>query len=201
MIWTFHTLLDLFSIILTSFISYDGFCTNFFNLSNQTSKSDYCDHSLCEETNKVAYEHCFTEAEEIFIECTNTCDSFDLLCQTECSEAYHDQLTLCPCKEECPNGCPCENYNCYEEEVNHDQDMHMIIFNPHNSGAKPAYNVIKFSMFNTTNGFQEEMDQVGITQPNLFRTESSHMCSFVNNGRIFFAGGIEQYKKNKSLAS
>ena len=176
-------------------------CHEIWWTETETSKSDYCDHSSCEETNEVAYEHCITEAEEVFIECTNNCDSFDLVCHTDCSDAYHDQLTLCPCKEGCPNGCPCENYECYEEEeeVNHDEDMHMLIFNPHNSGQKPSYNVIKFSMFNTTDGFQEEMHQVGITQPNLFRTEASHMCSFVNNGRMFLAGGIEQYKKKRKF--
>ena len=44
--------------------------------------------------------------------CIDKCDAFDYQCEHDCTIKFEDQLKLCPCMEECPNGCPCPFFDC-----------------------------------------------------------------------------------------
>ena len=33
-------------------------------------------------------------------------------CLPDCNREYYENLKYCPCREFCPNGCPCEGFNC-----------------------------------------------------------------------------------------
>ena len=57
--------------------------------------------------------NCRNDLEESYITCLAEC-SHDPVCMSDCLRIYDQSLEKCPCGEECPNGCPCEGYECTE---------------------------------------------------------------------------------------
>ena len=50
--------------------------------------------------------------EQLFSTCLLDCESDDSLCVSGCAREYDTNLTKCPCKSGCPDGCPCPKYEC-----------------------------------------------------------------------------------------
>ena len=46
--------------------------------------------------------------------CVVSCSTGDLTCNSNCLRDYTSNLELCPCQPGCPNGCPCDIYQCPE---------------------------------------------------------------------------------------
>ena len=44
--------------------------------------------------------------------CISECELSDDACAESCSQEYTESLKSCPCRENCPTGCPCPNYQC-----------------------------------------------------------------------------------------
>ena len=46
--------------------------------------------------------------------CTSGCNESDdqPLCMSECNRGYVEELKKCPCNENCPDGCPCPEFEC-----------------------------------------------------------------------------------------
>ena len=44
--------------------------------------------------------------------CIVECRPSDFACYSYCSREYQDNLTRCPCSNDCPFGCPCPLYQC-----------------------------------------------------------------------------------------
>ena len=40
------------------------------------------------------------------------CLPFDENCETQAIESYQNEKLNCPCMSNCPDGCPCPNYEC-----------------------------------------------------------------------------------------
>ena len=138
----------------------------------------------------------------MFVECTYECDSYDLQCQQACTSIYHEHFKTCPCKELCPDGCPCPEWECGDDTPVDPDDVHILVFNPMNDqrSATPKHGVVLFSSVHHGDVIEENLEQVMLERPVLFADEPSHMCSFVSWGRMFLAGGIEQYKKKRKFA-
>ena len=56
---------------------------------------------------------CLLEAEEALGDCIlHNCDEGDDECLATCEEKFEIQYHDCPCQLNCPNGCPCRNFDC-----------------------------------------------------------------------------------------
>ena len=47
-------------------------------------------------------------------DCIVSCDAGDVLCLAGCARQLDLNMELCPCQTDCPNGCPCPNFQCSE---------------------------------------------------------------------------------------
>lgn len=55
---------------------------------------------------------CRHQFESVYFDCSSYCQIGDFDCIGECTRQYDENMKLCPCGEECPNGCPCPVYDC-----------------------------------------------------------------------------------------
>ena len=62
--------------------------------------------------NNPNYQTCFEFYERLFHICVYNCPTVDLLCLATCNRDLEGNLETCPCRNQCPNGCPCPNYEC-----------------------------------------------------------------------------------------
>ena len=84
------------------------------NLGCPSGCGDGCPHQLCQCRQPELDEHyieCKEHAQVHFDMCIDECDH-DILCDVVCELDYADELKDCPCQVNCPNGCPCPNYQC-----------------------------------------------------------------------------------------
>ena len=58
------------------------------------------DYLVCERFYLLAYN-----------DCIGNCES-DGTCFRECGRTYAEDLENCPCKKNCPQACPCPDYDC-----------------------------------------------------------------------------------------
>ena len=58
------------------------------------------------------YQECKKAADNEAGICADECDIDDVDCIVKCYTDRVDQIKECPCQEKCPNGCPCDNYEC-----------------------------------------------------------------------------------------
>ena len=58
----------------------------------------------------------FINCERIFnlqySSCILQCPNGDMVCLGGCGREYDSNVETCPCREDCPNGCPCPNFDC-----------------------------------------------------------------------------------------
>ena len=62
------------------------------------------------------YIGCMDDYELVYKKCMTDCDQNDALCYATCNREYGENIEKCPCKSDCPNGCPCPEYDCSETE-------------------------------------------------------------------------------------
>ena len=55
---------------------------------------------------------CEKHYEDIYTACIVSCDAGDFRCLATCTRDLDQSLLDCPCQSNCPNGCPCEKYEC-----------------------------------------------------------------------------------------
>ena len=63
------------------------------------------------------YIACKNKFEDIYARCLNQCTSNDFECIATCTRDFDRNLLDCPCRQNCPNGCPCDNYKCAPDSV------------------------------------------------------------------------------------
>ena len=67
----------------------------------------YCQ---CGEPNENPdYLFCQRAVEAQYNRCVYNCAIGDTICFADCNRAYSDDHSKCPCMENCPNGCPCDD--------------------------------------------------------------------------------------------
>ena len=52
--------------------------------------------------------------ESIYNDCLLSCSPGDISCIAVCARELDSNVEFCPCKSQCLNGCPCDNYDCPE---------------------------------------------------------------------------------------
>ena len=72
--------------------------------------NDFCSCHNYEEN--PDYIGCEREYELVYWKCVYDCGHNDNLCYAACNREYDQSIENCPCKSECPNGCPCPDYEC-----------------------------------------------------------------------------------------
>jgi len=65
---------------------------------------------------------CVDQCDYDFVQCWLACDG-DQQCTRKCASLEEDCLNKCPCHLLCPNGCPCEEYECQRCEDLHGDEM------------------------------------------------------------------------------
>ena len=76
--------------------------------------SEFCTCRNFEENSD--YIDCMDDYDLIYKKCMIDCDHNDPLCYATCNREYDENIENCPCKSNCPNGCPCPQYDCAETE-------------------------------------------------------------------------------------
>ena len=65
----------------------------------------------------IEYFDCASAAEEKEKRCVVECGIHDTDCHDACEAEYSDVHDECPCKDGCPDGCPCDNYICRDAKT------------------------------------------------------------------------------------
>ena len=79
-----------------------------------------CKNPICKcvvPEDSVEYFDCASAAAEQEKRCVVECGIHDTACHIQCEENFNDIHDKCPCKDECKNGCPCEDYICREDKT------------------------------------------------------------------------------------
>jgi len=66
-------------------------------------------------TNNPDYKVCEGAATDDYYKCILKCPPLDGGCAHKCNRLYSEDISNCPCKKGCPDGCPCPNYTCPTE--------------------------------------------------------------------------------------
>ena len=77
-----------------------------------------CENAICKCRNVDSnpdYLACLDSVEETYVRCLLDCDH-ETDCLAECVREYEENKKVCPCEENCPNGCPCPQYDCTQTE-------------------------------------------------------------------------------------
>ena len=145
--------------------------------------SQWCPNETCQSENAISFKHCVHETEELFMQCTFSCDAFDLACHQQCTADYNDNLQKCPCGAQCPDGCPCDHWNCHAEEqpAAHD-DIHLLMLNPTDKSTPQWLNMRVTLLDNELDGLIEDKKELQIKRHSLFESHYSNMCGFKLKG-------------------
>lgn len=77
--------------------------------------SAWCDVDVsCREEFEQQHQQCNAEYDYVFESCQAGCPPFDDECRYYCELAYNSFIKKCPCNQQCPDGCPCPEYECKE---------------------------------------------------------------------------------------
>ena len=85
---------------------------------NCPSGCENCPSSFCacqDVANSPDFISCKEKIEQEYSACILACEAGDFLCLAMCSRQLDEDMIQCPCQEGCPNGCPCQNYECETE--------------------------------------------------------------------------------------
>ena len=151
--------------------------------------SQWCPNETCQNANEIPFKYCVHETEELFVQCTFSCDVFDLVCHQQCAGDYSANLQKCPCGAQCPDGCPCEHWNCHAEEppAAHD-DIHLLMLNPSDTSTPNWLNMRVTLLDNDLDGLIEDKKELQINRHELFQQKRSNMCGFKLQGKMYLAG-------------
>ena len=76
-----------------------------------------CPNAFCNCRNyeeNFDYINCRNDYELVYKKCMYDCDHNDPVCYATCNREYDQNVENCPCRSNCPNGCPCPDYECSE---------------------------------------------------------------------------------------
>ena len=96
--------------------------------------SDYC---VCnDKQNYPEFISCEKVANSNYSICISKCDHGEInACVAACNNSYNDEIEKCPCGAQCPNGCPCPEYDC--NDTPETQSDTILVFNKYSSSNKP----------------------------------------------------------------
>ena len=71
-------------------------------------------------------ELCEEYFEDEYLKCVSECNN-DAFCVSKCAREYNEAILNCPCNRNCPEGCPCPNYECpSDKNLNHVLILHNV---------------------------------------------------------------------------
>jgi len=73
-------------------------------------ESEYCE--ACESRFEDEHVICRKINMQHLDMCLDKCETFDKTCENDCFVEYHYETRYCPCMDYCPNGCPCDGFDC-----------------------------------------------------------------------------------------
>ena len=135
---------------------------------------------------------------EIYNQCTIACPPSDLNCRGTCARDYDENTNACPCQSNCPNGCPCPNYQCPADTTTTTSlttttpavsRKSVLILNTRNSNN---------AVITDGNGKEEyPADDFFFMFGN--NTEVYRSCSVTWHGELFIFGGVNDQKQISKL--
>ena len=75
------------------------------------SSTEHCD-AVDANPDYAACERLFYDS---YMNCIKNCSNDDPACISACTREYDQNLQKCPCREDCPSGCPCPQYDCSDQ--------------------------------------------------------------------------------------
>ena len=112
-------------------------------------------------------------------ECVTQCEVDDSVCLQVCAREYALNLKNCPCEENCPEGCPCKEYECPT------RNTWSLVINTRDSKNSPL----------VVDGYGQSKE---IDFSYQSQTEAFGSCSVVWNGKMHLFGG-SFYKRQISV--
>ena len=104
-----------------------------FTCLNQICFPEACDS---DEIN-INYKKCLDDLQAVYGQCTLDCyppvgapDDI-ATCVVGCSDAFIDDHNNCPCQAGCPEGCPCDDYDC---QIDDSTDDYSVLVLQHGGG-------------------------------------------------------------------
>merc|ERR1719394_671364 len=74
-----------------------------------------CENPTCSSCNDATNDNnldaCLSKNGKTLGQCIVECQN-DSGCKSACVTNFENEYANCPCQENCPNGCPCDNYQC-----------------------------------------------------------------------------------------
>ena len=167
---------------------------------------DDCDHPICGGTNScknlelyLDYQVCKSIESEILGDCVTDCagrfwDSFcdpygasdirpirnlfkdDIYCVLQCDEDFIEGMMECPCQANCPDGCPCPNYICENDDRFSQTEVLLIYQRPSENQPYPP---------NLINAPLSQVTEINFTWPRNINLYSACMANLNGEPHIF----------------
>merc|ERR1712142_830279 len=179
---------------------------------------DDCEHPICNqcldaEANED-YKTCELDLEATLQECLAGCTG-DSSCVLGCSNYYATKLADCPCTENCPNGCPCDSYDCNQTTTTTTTERTTITLPtrpptdgptdgptdepPETTTTEPSEAQAVFMLYSKKSpNFQKIMTDGSVIDMNFTigdDTEVYDSCSVVYLGHMYIFGGDKKTKQ------
>ena len=128
--------------------------------------------------------------------CVVSCPTGDFTCNANCFREYTSNLEFCPCQSGCPNGCPCNVYQCPETTTAPSNTTTASTTSTITKAPLPATEVLvlhrRSSIITNAAGRQDtNFDFV------FDGTEVDNSCSMTWQNNFYIFGGAEPYKKRQ----
>ena len=140
------------------------------------------------------YVQCSDFYERLYSICILNCSAGDLLCMASCSRDLETNLEECPCRSQCPNGCPCPSYDCPEELTTTMSTPTTVSTTTTTTPAKPRNSILVLS---TNGGYKAPVitDANGREHYNFFfrfgeSTSVYYSCSMTFRNEFYVFGGF-----------
>lgn len=161
-------------------------------------ESDFC--PCTDPESNVDYVECSTLAYNQFVTCIGACGPESPACYDKCNNEYVRQLNQCPCRDGCPLGCPCEEYQCTSTTTT------TMSITTTTATTDAMDSILVLNTFTPSNR-PLITDQTGsIADWNMFflygdQTEVYHSCSLVWNNEMFVFGGEHEKRQISKVDS
>ena len=156
--------------------------------------------SCVDSENDPNYLTCHDFYESLYNECLFQCPTGDFGCLTNCYRAYEDNLETCPCRSQCPNGCPCPHYNCPDTPTTTTSITSTSVLPTTTSRTGSSVLILS-----TRGGYRAPIitDSSGRDDPNFFfrygeDTSVYGSCSLTFRNQLYVFGGESPFKRQLS---
>ena len=122
---------------------------------------------------------CESEAEAIYYVCCDSCTQGDFDCISTCGRENAEIVSQCPCNEFCPNGCPCDGYQCPLPTAKPKDSV--LILNTKKTNSPPM--ITDLTGRADSRGFWFKLEKY---------TEVSYSCAVNFKGRSYVYGGYKE---------